>query len=767
MKKILAGLLALMLIFSLFGCGQTPPTPTEPPTEPPVADAYTEAAASLRDAQNLKVELTTKKEITTLGGEFSSVSQQELILTGIGTDAFTASLSEDLEIGELEDKFTECFADDVLYVNVYDIGYFQGEMSAEDFQGRFAPAVLLDEDLYAEVSSQESASGEKLTFSDPTGPEAWALPEGAKFVSASGTAEINSDGSLEKTVYAIDYIYGATTVSVEVTAQAQIYDGAAVTAPQNPYQYNKIESVDVPRLYDTAIMYLCSSPVVSSTISQSIASQAAGYSQTEQIQMHYTGMNESLMSSIEKTVSYADVSGASDSHTMKEEFRDGQYTISENGGEAVPQTGITEEAMAEYLRRYYYGDMVPSLDYITSAKREEVNGLICLEMELNPDWGKKTSQLICYNIFQDANFLDNLATDYKTTTGAYSVVLDPVTGFPVAADALYMGAHTIDGQNYILMQEVAQNYQLADIGTYVELTGEMPAETAPAEQATPLLYRVTGADGQEMYLMGTIHVGDTKTGFLPDEVYDAFDACDALAVEADVEAFEEQVEDDPQLAMKLGQLYVTTDGKTMKDKLGEDAYETARRLMWASGDYDSNMEYMKPFVWTSSIENFYLTLGGLRAEKGMDLRLMKRAREQDKKILEVESSMFQFEMLSGFSAELQMMLLEETLDSNALEYCDGVQELYDLWCTGDEAALREMLKDDISELTEEELALYNEYNDAMIVDRNEGMLDVAISYLESGDTVFYAVGLAHLLQENGLVDTLREAGYTVEQVIYS
>ena len=41
-----------------------------------------------------------------------------------------------------------------------------------------------------------------------------------------------------------------------------------------------------------------------------------------------------------------------------------------------------------------------------------------------------------------------------------------------------------------------------------------------------------------------------------------------------------------------------------------------------------------------------------------------------------------------------------------------------------------------------------------------------ISYLESGDVVFYAVGLAHLLQENGLVDALRASGYTVEPVVY-
>ena len=69
---------------------------------------------------------------------------------------------------------------------------------------------------------------------------------------------------------------------------------------------------------------------------------------------------------------------------------------------------------------------------------------------------------------------------------------------------------------------------------------------------------------------------------------------------------------------------------------------------------------------------------------------------------------------------------------------------------------------------EEQKELIDEYNTAMSYDRNDGMLEVAIEYLESGDVVFYAVGLAHLLNDyNGLVDTLREAGYTVELVPYA
>jgi uncharacterized protein YbaP (TraB family) len=124
-------------------------------------------------------------------------------------------------------------------------------------------------------------------------------------------------------------------------------------------------------------------------------------------------------------------------------------------------------------------------------------------------------------------------------------------------------------------------------------------------------------------------------------------------------------------------------------------------------------------------------------------------------------------MFANFSRELQLLILEENLDFTVAEYSSELQELYEMWCAGDEAALRKMLAEEDDEMTAEELALYQEYVDKVIIQRNEGMLDVAVEYLESGETVFYAVGIAHLLQENGLVDTLRTAGYTVEQVSYS
>lgn len=765
-KRLLTLLICLALLLGLSGCGNSapaaaPPT-TEAPTEPPVSDRYTQAAQPLRDAQDLAIDLTTQKTITTGIETFKQKSDQELILTGIGTETFTAGMTEELEIGDLRDEFTEFYKDGVLYVNVYNTGRFQGDMTEEAFLNRFAPAALLDETLYGSISAEETDAGVTLKFSDPAGPESWALPAGAEFLSASGTAKISNTGSLTRTTYTIEYTQGNTTVSMEVSSKAELYDDAAPEAPPEPDLYKKIDSIEVPRLYDTAILYMYSAKTASSTINHATVSQAANYVLTEQTQMHYTGTGQDHMSEIQYTVTSMDSSLASDTFSQTEHYKDGVYTYTAEGTDSEPSSEITPEEMYQYLQGNYSNN-IPALEYIISAKAEDIGGLLYLEMELDEKWGQATADDTAYHLFQDAEYLNKHSSAYQTTAGTYYMMLDSATGFPVAAGTSFSGVHTIEGSDYILSSEIAQSYRLANPNTYETLA----EETAPEEQATPLLYHVTGSDGQEMYLMGTIHVGDKRTAFLPDEVYGALEASDALAVEADITSVAQEMESDPELAVQLAAAYVNADGSATKTLLDADIYNKAVKLLKAGGNYNSSIEYMKPYLWCSSIENFYLTLGQLSSEKGMDMRLLELAQEQNKQVLEVESVLEQLEMVMNFSTELQVLLLEEAVNHTAAEYCDEVQTLYELWCSGDETALREVLKEETSDLTDEERILYQEYLDAMIIRRNEGMLDVATSYLEGGDTVFYAVGLAHLLQENGLVDTLRDAGYTVEQVTYN
>ena len=333
----------------------------------------------------------------------------------------------------------------------------------------------------------------------------------------------------------------------------------------------------------------------------------------------------------------------------------------------------------------------------------------------------------------------------------------------------YLGVHTIDGEEYNIAYELYQNYTFGTGEGYDKVMGEALPVEEPADQAAPLLYRVTGADGQEMWLFGTIHVGDARMAYLPQAVLDAFNSADALAVEFDAGNFDEKMSEDPEYAAQILQYYVYTDGTYAADHLSDELlYQDTIDLLKATGNYSTTIPLIRPGIMTSFIENAYLALDrSLHSDFGADNQLMEMARESGKEILNVESAELQMAMFAGFSDELQELLLLEIMESDAYEYMNSVNELYEMWCRGDEAELIAYLAEDeaeLADLTEEELALYEEYTKAMSTDRNVGMLEVAEGYLCSGDVVFYAVGLAHLLAEDGLVNTLRDAGYTVELV---
>ena len=58
-------------------------------------------------------------------------------------------------------------------------------------------------------------------------------------------------------------------------------------------------------------------------------------------------------------------------------------------------------------------------------------------------------------------------------------------------------------------------------------------------------------------------MGDERTAYLPQEIYNAFAASDALAIECDTKAFDKQVEEDDKLSEKVSELYVFgKNGKT-------------------------------------------------------------------------------------------------------------------------------------------------------------------------------------------------------------
>jgi len=275
----------------------------------------------------------------------------------------------------------------------------------------------------------------------------------------------------------------------------------------------------------------------------------------------------------------------------------------------------------------------------------------------------------------------------------------------------------------------------------------------------PLMWRVTSPDGQTMYLFGSIHVADDEIYPLPDFIMNAFNASDYLAVEVDLLAFEN--DELAQQALALSLMY--SDGRTIVDEIGEELHERAKAVM-AELDLDLEgmpleiLDLFKPSFWVTMLTAEAVERAGMSEEFGLDKFFLIEAAERGMEILEIESVEAQIEMFVGFSAPLQIFLLEGAL--NVDEVAAYLRELYSMWKQGDRQGIEALANSESEEMDE----LAEEYWDALLTQRDLIMVEVARRYMAEGKNVFYVVGLLHMIGENGIVEQLIQHGYIVELV---
>ena len=289
---------------------------------------------------------------------------------------------------------------------------------------------------------------------------------------------------------------------------------------------------------------------------------------------------------------------------------------------------------------------------------------------------------------------------------------------------------------------------------------ETAFDPALLDTVHPALWRVTGPEGETLYLFGTIHLGDERSLAALENVRPYLDTCDALAVEFDTVAYQRNLS---QAARDMAN-FVYTDGTTIRDHLPGTLYEEARQYLKDARMYSALYDRYNVAMWSQLLDQALLSEGRLDTEKAMDSLLLGYAYEKDLEILELESASFQYRILLETPEEVHILSMREVLGLGKL-YAEQVELMYDCWCRGDPEAMMDSssTSGDMT-YTEEQIRMLEDYENAMIHDRNAGMAEKAAGYLESGKTVFLAVGAGHMIGETGLVNTLETAGYTVERI---
>ena len=785
LKRKLALVLIPVLLLGLFaGCKTEPEQPASLPTqtqtaapaetqapEPDWAALYTEAAAALEAAPDYTMTLEITEERTVGGDTVTETAKRTARFQAMDTEEPVIHVSERISCGVLNAGFEQTWADGRLCAKIKNAKYYSRE-KLEDFLETQLPAVLLHPENYGSITEADGV----LRFTEPKEAESWAMPEDGELVEAAASAVL-TDGALTAADYEISYEFGGSRLHAVYHAELSpsVDEDLTALVPENAKGYESLDSVQAALLLYRSRIALENAKIVS------LETYANYYAAASAVVLVQTDVNRAYVTEDSpiygEELQYVFVNlqdQSSDGGSYKARYRDGVLTEQENDGEEQSQTlsdyerRIEEETFASWVDDAKLNTF-PSFGDLVDARLCDLGDYWLVEFSLTDEFSEKLENKLNEQIYGDFNTLPSHSTAYTTKTSEGFVAVEKYTWLPTALNLNYAGVYTIDGQPSPVQLTSNTSIRLYDPNTYEALTDEPLPDTEPAEKPTPVFYEVTGQDGEKMYLFGTIHVGDDRTAFLPQSIYDAFDSADALAVEFDDDAFTELLAEDETLKQQVAEAYAYTDGTAIKNHVDSELYEAAVYLMKAAGEYTNQTEQFRPFVWSQIIDNFYLSQGRrLTSSKGVDSRLMARAREQEKEILNVESGEFQLKMLADYSDEVQEMMLAQSVSSSRNDSLRGTYRLYDLWCRGDEAALRErvaaMSEEERAEIDEDELAIYDEYHQKMEVERNAAMTEKAEEYLGSGKTVFFAVGLAHLLGEGGLVDSLREAGYTVSLI---
>ncbi len=804
LTRLTAFLLVLVMLVSLLaGCGNTSQSESsgdsdvssnsqvEESRTPELIDGkklYEDALEAFKSIGSFKLssEYSLSVEVGTESRNESGKSEETFLSYGEKDMAYYSE-SETVFGEDRTVQVKETLLDGVSYILYDDNGFYTNETVEHGVD-------FLTAELYSEIgvlADKDENGNTVIMFGAAEKIEPWLAPDYADAIDVSGEVCVGTDGNIVSLKYGAKFRQGAAYKEAEYSYKLEKLDESSlpeITKPEKLRTYKEIASIDAIAIFDEAVMNLSNLGTFSYKSRSQLNCNAIGSIQRSMSDYAVFNRGDDFVSefSMEKYVLwlnlYGDQQWQEDYITNTTTIIDGTETAVINGLEKT--TELTDEEIKKNYEahRDTMNHWLPKLTEIKDVEIDSYDGYIVLKIKGTDSFGEDVREQMS-DLLNNVSVVEEIVEGYEEKAIEITLTVDIDTLYPVAINVNYKGMHIYEGEEYELGLEQSVSIVPANPEIYYDITDEFhpdfDKEPEAEELAKPLFYKVTDADGNVMWLLGTIHLGDERTAYLPKEIYDAFDSADAAAFEIDVIALTEALElgKDKKLIELYYESNFYSDGKSITDDIEKDIYDSAKELfdnlaLGTFGDNISNMDMVavgKPNFWSSLLNNTYLEHSfALSMSKGVDLRLLARAKEDGMKIYEIEDSSRQYTMDIELS-DYHKLNFEFAMECPRSEYSETYLEMFEAWCDGDLEALTALVNEpvDYTEMTEEEIAVYEKYEKLLTTDRDALMLEKAKEYLASGETVFYAVGLAHLLNEDtGLVKTLSDAGYTVELVEY-
>jgi uncharacterized protein YbaP (TraB family) len=280
---------------------------------------------------------------------------------------------------------------------------------------------------------------------------------------------------------------------------------------------------------------------------------------------------------------------------------------------------------------------------------------------------------------------------------------------------------------------------------------------AQAQQAAPaqpksrrfLMWKATSPSAT-VYLVGSIHVGDSSMYPLPKEVESAFAAAKVLAVEINIKNADEAK------MIGLVQKYgVYTDDDVLAKHLSKETQAALDDYCTRHNVPRMGMEKLKPWLVAISIAQMAWQQAGEDPSLGIDMHFLDESKPPQR-IDQLETIESQFSIFAEATEEEQQSMLAAILKQGD-KMKDLITRMQTAYISGDPGSLEKIMQEqnDVGSKSLEK---------KFVDDRNVAMTGKMEEYLKGKDPVFVVVGAAHIIGDKGIAKQLRDKGYKVEQV---
>lgn len=270
------------------------------------------------------------------------------------------------------------------------------------------------------------------------------------------------------------------------------------------------------------------------------------------------------------------------------------------------------------------------------------------------------------------------------------------------------------------------------------------------DQSHPVtLWHIAG-EANSVYVLGSIHLLREQDYPLPTVIDEVYGDADVIVMELDMDDM------DPAYAQAaFNRAGLMTDGTTLKDIMGDEAYAQADKIAAELEIPLDMLAQSEPWLAAITIEIMMLYRLGFNPLLGVETTMTQRAVADGKPIEGLETIDEQLSFLDGLPIEAQREMLLQTLAEGAT-LSESIDELIEAWHHGDTATLTEGLLESIAD--------QDEFTEILVHGRNRRWADKIATWLDDEQDYLVVVGALHLVGDQGVPALLSDKGFGIHQL---